>query len=59
MVATRFCWICGRSIALEQCKVDEHGLPVHELCQVTRLKLYAETGRRSPAEHVCTDSQQI
>lgn len=31
------CWICGRIVPLEECKVDEHGLPVHEDCYVVLL----------------------
>lgn len=26
------CWICGRSIRLEECKIDEHGFSVHQDC---------------------------
>jgi hypothetical protein len=33
----RFCWICGRLVALETCKVDTQGLPVHELCYVAKV----------------------
>jgi hypothetical protein len=31
------CWICGKTVKLEDCKVDEHGLAVHENCYVTRI----------------------
>jgi uncharacterized OB-fold protein len=34
---TRHCWICGRAVKLEDCKVDEHGLAVHELCHFAKL----------------------
>jgi hypothetical protein len=37
--ATRFCWICGRPISLENSKTDEHGSIVHTECQTARLKL--------------------
>jgi|HubBroStandDraft_6_1064221.scaffolds.fasta_scaffold69989_2 hypothetical protein len=37
--AKRFCWICGRVVALETCKIDEHGLAVHESCYVTKIAL--------------------
>lgn len=30
------CWICGKVIDLSDCKVDEHGLAVHEACYVAR-----------------------
>jgi hypothetical protein len=33
------CWICGRAVHLEDCKVDEYGLPVHEECQALKLAL--------------------
>ena len=33
------CWICGKPAPLESCKIDEHGLAVHENCYVTRLAL--------------------
>ena len=35
----KICWICGKVVNLEECKVDEIGLPVHEGCYVTKLKL--------------------
>jgi hypothetical protein len=33
------CWICGKPVVFENCKVDEHGLPVHEECYVARVAL--------------------
>jgi hypothetical protein len=33
------CWICGRAVRLEECKVDEYGLAVHEECQTLKLAL--------------------
>jgi len=33
------CWICGNDVALEQCKTDEHGQPVHEHCYAVRVLL--------------------
>ena len=36
---TRMCWICGRSISLESCKVDEHGNAVHEECYAAKVAL--------------------
>jgi hypothetical protein len=38
-IRTAHCWICGKPVALENCKVDEHGLPVHEECYVARVAL--------------------
>ena len=35
------CWICGRTVSLETCVIDEHGIAVHEECSVVQL-------RRSP-----------
>ena len=34
-----FCWIRGRVVPLETCKIDEHGLPAHENCYVARIAL--------------------
>lgn len=31
------CWICGKQVDLTNCKVDEHGLPVHEPCYVAKM----------------------
>ena len=28
------CWMCGKSIPLEECKTDDHGHVVHEHCYV-------------------------
>jgi hypothetical protein len=39
----RICWICGKLTSLESCKVDEHGLPVHEACQTLKLSLHDAT----------------
>jgi hypothetical protein len=35
----RICWICGNPTPLETCKIDEHGLPVHEACHTLKLSL--------------------
>lgn len=37
------CWICGKDVRLEQCKIDEHGATVHEECYVVRLRFLART----------------
>ena len=34
-----FCWICGTRVDLCECKTDEHGLAVHEVCYTVRLAL--------------------
>jgi hypothetical protein len=31
------CWICGKTLRLEDCKIDEHGLGVHENCYVAKI----------------------
>ena len=35
----KICWICGKSVNLEECKVDARGLAVHEDFYVLKLKL--------------------
>jgi hypothetical protein len=35
----KICWICGRVVYLEEAKTDASGLPVHESCYATKLKL--------------------
>ena len=37
--STRFCWICGRVVSLENGKTDEHGHIVHEECYAARMRL--------------------
>jgi hypothetical protein len=47
----RICWICGTEVDLETCKVDEHGLPVHEACQTLKLSMQdGGVSRRSRSE---------
>jgi hypothetical protein len=41
----RLCWICGKSVALEDCRVDEHGLPVHEECYVVKIATSRDTSQ--------------
>lgn len=31
-----FCVLCGHAVALEKCKVDENGGPVHENCYLAK-----------------------
>ena len=38
----KICWICGNAVKLEDCKVDEHGLAVHEGCYVAKVSLKSE-----------------
>jgi hypothetical protein len=33
------CWMCGKIVDLNTCKIDESGLPVHEQCYVARTIL--------------------
>jgi hypothetical protein len=48
----RSCWICGRPVSLETCKIDEHGLPVHEGCHTLKLGLQnrSQTEQSAPAQ---------
>jgi hypothetical protein len=32
------CWVCGKPVSLEECKIDEQGRAVHEQCYLTRMK---------------------
>lgn len=34
---SKLCWMCGTAVALEDCKVDERGLPVHDNCYVAKV----------------------
>jgi len=45
------CWICEKPIALENCKVDEHGLPVHEECYVTQVASNIKRSLRDDVLH--------
>jgi ribosome-binding protein aMBF1 (putative translation factor) len=38
-VLPRSCWMCGRTIRLDDCKIDEHGMAVHEDCYVSRVMM--------------------
>lgn len=38
---TKFCWICGKDVALEHCIIDEHSLSVHQSCHEKRMLLKA------------------
>jgi hypothetical protein len=31
------CWICGKPVLLEDCKIDERGLAVHENCYLAKV----------------------
>jgi hypothetical protein len=41
------CWICGKTMPLEACKIDEHGRAVHEECCVSRLMLQSASSESS------------
>jgi hypothetical protein len=52
--AAQCCWICGKPVSLENCKVDEQGFPVHGECYVVRVALNSvrpatQRGRRRSA----------
>jgi hypothetical protein len=39
-ISTHICWLCclcGKRVSLEECKIDEYGLPVHEECYVVLI----------------------
>jgi len=38
---TKFCWICGKDVALEHCLLDEHRLSVHHSCHERRMLVKA------------------
>ena len=44
----RACWICGKQVELEACKVDEHGMAVHEKCYIVKIGLQSAAGQPSP-----------
>ena len=49
------CWICGQSVDLETCKVDEHGVAVHGLCYFVKVALDGKSSAppmRKPAHRV-------
>ena len=33
------CWLCGKEADLRACKIDEHGMVVHESCYVLQTAL--------------------
>jgi len=41
------CWICGRAVSLESCKIDENGWAMHEECYVAKVAL--EKGQSQPS----------
>ncbi len=36
------CSMCGKPVALEECKSDDHGHPVHEDCYVAEVVVAAQ-----------------
>ncbi len=44
--ATRCCSICGQALSLEDCKIDEKGLPVHESCYCMKVELEKSSAQR-------------
>jgi hypothetical protein len=36
-ISTHLCWICGKAVTLEECKVDEYGMPVHDECYLVLI----------------------
>ena len=43
------CWICGKTVNLNDCKTDERGQPVHEECYVARLTMQSSCGSSKPS----------
>ena len=44
----RFCWMCGKTVSLEECKLDEEGLPVHENCYVAKVATKEAIALKTP-----------
>ena len=44
--ATRCCSICGQVLSLEDCKIDEKGLAVHESCYAVKVALEKPSAQR-------------
>jgi hypothetical protein len=38
-IKPKWCWLCGCSVSLEDCKIDERGFPVHEKCYAAKVVL--------------------
>lgn len=36
---THMCWVCGKAVDIKNCKTDEHGSAVHELCYAAKIGL--------------------
>jgi ribosome-binding protein aMBF1 (putative translation factor) len=49
---THFCWICGNTVDLATCKVDEHRMAVHGDCYLLRVALASESMVRKPAQRI-------
>jgi hypothetical protein len=41
------CWVCGEEVSLRNCKIDELGHAVREVCYVARMKFEAETKQQT------------
>jgi hypothetical protein len=51
LLSTMRCWICDASFQLENRKIDDYGLPVHERCDAARVALeQVWPGRRQVKE---------
>ena len=48
------CWICGKSVDLKTCKIDEHGSAVHEQCHAAKVAL--KNGSHIPAKTMLKDT---
>jgi hypothetical protein len=52
------CWICNNAVSLNECKFDEFGKPVHELCSVARIALHNGTRQQQSRPWELTKSGQ-
>ena len=50
------CWMCGKPVSLEGCKVDECGNTVHEDCYVAKLAPRKRSNTTFPVYKRTTDS---
>jgi hypothetical protein len=53
----RICWMCGETIYLEECNVDELGMPVHSACYLVKLGLANPTQRELKSAAFPTEEQ--
>jgi len=42
------CSVCGNPVELEQCKINENGKAVHDICYLTTIQTRQSTGVSAP-----------